>query len=423
MDRRKFLSAAALLAVAPALNSKSEKKIWIPEFSGFDEEQYWKEIRALFPLEAGKVYLNNGTMGLTSIPVLQTLEKSFLHASATGSYPSHNENLQKSIGDIIGAQAHQIAITKNVSEGTNHACWGIKMKRKDEVIMTIHEHVGGCLPWINRAKKDGIVIRTVELGKTADETLKIIEAAITKRTRVIAVPHIPCTIGQILPVKEICSLARSKGIVSAIDGAHPLGMIQFNVKEMGCDYYYGCIHKWALGPLGVGFFYASDNALSETNCTHVAAYSSDSFSMITKPPQMGEFVKGAQRFSYGTFCGPLWDGAEKALELYRTIGPEKIENRGKYLAKYLQEKVMEFEGKTEMVTPTEAISRGCQIGFRIKNGNPKANSEFVNKCREIGIILRHVGESNIDCIRVSTHYYNNNNEIDMFANELKKYIG
>ena len=84
---------------------------------------------------------------------------------------------------------------------------------------------------------------------------------------------------------------------------------------------------------------------------------------------------------------------------------------------------MEFEGKTEMVTPTESISRGCQIGFRIKNGTENANLDFITKCREKGIILRYVSESGIDCIRVSTHYYNNADEIGILADELKKYIG
>lgn len=423
MDRRHFLSAAALLAVKPQLDFRSLQISSFEKTHISGSEPDWEQLRNLFPLEKSKTYLNNGTMGITPYPVLMELERAFRHVAEHAAYPSHNDKLQKAIGDLIGAAPEEIAITKNVSEGTNHTCWGIDLRKKDEVILTTHEHVGGSLAWMNRARLDGIVIKTIEPGKDAAETLERIDAAITKKTRVIAVPHIPCTTGQIFPVKEICSLARSKGIISAIDGAHPLGMIQFNVKDIGCDYYYGCVHKWALGPVGVGFFYASNDVIDQTRCTHIAAYSSDGFNMKTSPPDMGNYVKGAQRFSYGTFCGPLLEGALKALNWYNYVGPAQVEKRSRGLATTLQQKVMEFEGRTEMVTPTEDKSRGCQIGFRIKNGNEKANSEFVNRCREKGIILRYVGESGIDCIRVSTHYYNNEADIDLLIAELKATIG
>lgn len=362
-------------------------------------------------------------MGITPLPVLNELHESFLKTAETGHYPSHSDELLKTLGELTGAAVSELTITKNVSEGTNHVCWGVPMKRKDEVILTTHEHVGGALPWMNRARLDGIVIKTVELGKTAAETLDNIAAAITKKTKVIAVPHIPCTIGQVLPVKDICALARSKGIISAIDGAHPLGMIQFNVKDIGCDYYYGCIHKWALGPLGVGFLYINQDILEKTRCTHIAAYSNTDFNMKSNPPTMGGLVETAHRFTYGTYCGPLWVGALKALNFYKSIGPERIEARSKGLAKGLQEKLLEMGSKVEMATPVEDISRACQISFRIKNGNAKANQEFLAECSKKNFVLRYVGESGIDCIRVSTHYYNNESEVQALVDELKRYLG
>ncbi|MCC7297730.1 MAG: aminotransferase class V-fold PLP-dependent enzyme [Bacteroidia bacterium] len=423
MERRKFLSAAALLAISPSLGAEIFPKTTMPSLPSMPNEEDWNTIRNLFPLKSDKIFLNNGTMGITPLPVLHYMQHAFLETAENGSYPSHNDDLQKLLGGLIGAELDELTITKNVSEGTNHVCWGIPLKKKDEVILTTHEHVGGALPWINRARLEGIVIKTINPGKTAAETLKNIEAAITKKTRVIAVPHIPCTIGQIFPVKEICALARSKNIISAIDGAHPLGMLSFNVKEIGCDYYYGCLHKWALGPLGVGFLYINKTILDQTRCTHIAAYSNTDFNMNATPPTMGGLVNTAHRFTYGTYCGPLWSGAVKALEFYKHIGPERIEKRSRGLTTTLQNKLLEFGNKIEMLTPTEEISRGCQIGFRIKNNNPKANQEFISECNKKRIILRYVGESGIDCVRVSTHYYNNETEVERLIEELKTFLG
>lgn len=422
MKRKSFLSAAALLALHGKSAAAGLDITQVP--ADPEDESYWQALRSsLFPLEQGRVYLNNGTMGLTPYPVLSALNKGFENVAEKGAYPGHNDDLTRLLASLIGCDFSEIAITKNVSEGINHACWGIPMKKGDEVLMTLHEHVGGSLQWMNRARLDGIVIRKFELGKTAEETLNNLEKAITKKTRVIAVPHIPCTIGQILPVKEICALARSKGIKTAIDGAHPLGMIQFNVKDIGCDYYSGCLHKWALAPLGLGFFYISKDVLEETRCTHVAAYSTDSFNMSTDPPDMGKMVPTAHRFYYGTFCGPLFEAGVAALKLYKNIGPERIERRARGHAEYLQQQLLAMGERIEMLTPVEERSRGAQIGFRIKNGNAKASQEFCNQMHGKKIILRYVGESGIDCVRVSTHYYNSREEIDLMLSELKTYLG
>ena len=112
-----------------------------------------------------------------------------------------------------------------------------------------------------------------------------------------------------------------------------------------------------------------------------------------------------------------------AVKLYKSIGADKIEKRGRGMATYLQNHLLEFGNKIDMVTSTEEISRGCQIGFRIKNGKTGANQDFLAQAAKKNIVLRYVGESGIDCIRVSTHYYNQYEEVDLLLGELKTYLG
>ncbi len=364
---------------------------------------YWDFIRTLFPLKSDLTFLNNGTMGITPYPVLEALNKSFHHIAENGAYPMHDGSFEENLGQILGCKGSELAITKNVSEGVNLACRAIALKKGDEVIITLHEHVGGCAAWLYRAKTEGIVLKLATLGATAEETLNNIKAVKTKNTKVIAVPHIPCTIGQVLPVNEICAWAKANGIISAIDGAHPLGMLQMNLKEMGCDYYSGCFHKWLLGPIGTGFFYASEEILSHSAIHHVAAYSVDKFDMSTTPPSMGELVNKTARYSYGTFPGPMYDGAKAAMQFYQKIGPALIEKRVKYLSKEVMTGLMEINNNPslkfpvidpsrsqngvdnssnnslpvawkmhhsqgpviEVLTPSEDASRGAQVGFRI----------------------------------------------------------
>jgi selenocysteine lyase/cysteine desulfurase len=485
MERKHFLTLGAGLTVGgligkSALNGEniSGAKTKISDYK-FDPEKpfpispegdvnhpehdspYWDFIRTLFPLKSDLTFLNNGTMGITPYPVLEALNKSFHHIAENGAYPMHDGSFEENLGQILGCKGSELAITKNVSEGVNLACRAISLKKGDEVIITLHEHVGGCAAWLYRAKTEGIVLKLAALGATAEETLNNIKSVKTKNTKVIAVPHIPCTIGQVLPVNEICAWAKANGIISAIDGAHPLGMLQMNLKEMGCDYYSGCFHKWLLGPIGTGFFYASEEILSRSAIHHVAAYSVDKFDMSTTPPSMGELVNKTARYSYGTFPGPMYDGAKAAMQFYQKIGPALIEKRVKYLSKEVMNGLMAINDNPslkfpviEVLTPAEDASRGAQVGFRIhehpskiassnaqvtKEGTPtaitamsqslvtgtstpQASQRFCDFARKNNVILRYVAENNIHCVRVSTHYYNNKKDINRFFEVLQMFL-
>ena len=410
-----------------------------PEHDG----PYWDFIRTLFPLKTDLTFLNNGTMGITPYPVLEALNKSFHHIAEHGAYPMHDGSFEENLGQILGCKGSELAITKNVSEGVNLACRAIALKKGDEVIITLHEHVGGCAAWLYRAKTEGIVLKLAALGATAEETLNNIKAVKTKNTKVIAVPHIPCTIGQVLPVNEICAWARANGIISAIDGAHPLGMLQMNLKEMGCDYYSGCFHKWLLGPIGTGFFYASEEILSRSAIHHVAAYSVDKFDMSTTPPSMGELVNKTARYSYGTFPGPMYDGAKAAMQFYQKIGPALIEKRVKYLSKEVMNGLTEINDNPslkfpvfEILTPSKIAATNIQstnAESPISNSaviqtlvpgtsTPQASQRFCDFARKNNVILRYVAENNIHCVRVSTHYYNNKKDINRFFEVLQMFL-
>ncbi|MGH9641520.1 MAG: aminotransferase class V-fold PLP-dependent enzyme, partial [Terriglobales bacterium] len=119
--------------------------------------------------------------------------------------------------------------------------------------MTDQEHPGGEHPWDLRAKRYGIVVKKLALPRPAQNPAQVVQVfndAITPRTRVIFFSHITTVTGVVLPAKEICALARSKGILSAVDGAHVPGMMRLNLHELGCDMYSSSPHKWLQAPKG-----------------------------------------------------------------------------------------------------------------------------------------------------------------------------
>ncbi len=418
-NRRDFLKQGALLAGAVAFTPNLALSAAPLPINNTDDEAYWKLVREQFPLSKDRIFLNNGTLGPSPYGVIHEVQNDMLDVDTTGRYGGHDELAIEALAEFLNTKHTEISLTRNVTEGINIACWGLPLTKGDEVIMTNHEHVGHAVPWLNRAKLDGVVITVINLGKTADETLTNIKNAISKKTRVISVPHIPCTIGQILPVKAICELAKQNNIWSIIDGAHPPGMLVTDLKDLGCDVYISCCHKWMCGPKGTGFLYVSEAKRNQIQAYYGGGGVDTGWDMLSKPPILNGYAENGHRYFYGTQNYSMFKGITKAIEFQNQIGKAFIEKRVRALATYLQENLIKLSSNLEMLTPTEAISRGAQVSFKIKD---REMTKLQIHCNEQHITTRYVAENNINCLRISTHIYNNQTEIDTFLTAVDKFI-
>lgn len=422
-SRRNFLRSASVMAALSLSELTAMASAAHVQTGGKpvdeNDDGYWANIRLMFPLSKDLIYLNNGTFGPSPYPVIEAVKVGMMESDMNGQYGNWENTISK-IAEFVGASADEIALTHNVTDGINIGCWGIPLQKGDEVIITTHEHMGNAMPWLNRQKLHGIVIKTYTPAPTAAETLNRINSIITKKTRAIATPHIPCTQGQILPVKEICALAREKGIFSIIDGAHGPGMIPLDLHDMGCDTYATCSHKWMLGPKGTGFLYVRKE-FQETLKPYTIGAGGDNgkWDLLTTPATTSDYVDSAHRYMAGTQSNGLYKGVGAAIEFIESIGADNIYRRLKYLGKYTQDSLLAFGDKVELLTPTEERSRGAVNGFRIKNVEYQ---KFYTMCAENKIRIRGVNENGLNSLRVSTHIYNSKEEIDFLMEIVKKAI-
>jgi L-cysteine/cystine lyase len=420
-NRRSFIKSASALAALSLSElgaiSASAQIATDGKPVAADDDAYWKNVRQLFPLTKDWTYLNNGTFGPSPYPVIDAMRTAQMDQDMNGNYGAYDATPPK-LAKFLGADKDEIALTHNVTEGINIACWGAPLKRGDEVIITTHEHVGNFNPWMSRQKLHGIVIKKYTPAPTAAETLERINALITKRTRAIVTPHIPCTQGQVLPVKDICRLARDKGLFSLIDGAHGPGMLPLDLHDLGCDTYASCTHKWMLGPKGTGFLYVRKD-MQDTIQTYYGGAGTDDgkWDLMTDPVTTGAYAPSAHRYFGGTQANGLYAGVNASIDFIETIGMMNIHNRIKSLGKYTQDKLLEFGDKVELITPTEEISRCAVNGFRIKGVD---YHKFFDKCVENKIRIRSVAECGLNSLRVSTHIYNNKDEVDQLMDLIKK---
>ncbi|WP_296704905.1 aminotransferase class V-fold PLP-dependent enzyme, partial [Algoriphagus sp.] len=257
-SRREFLQKLSLGTLAPGLlGFKSKISSINPINHRLKGDDFWENVREQFPLTRNRVYMNNGTFGPSPTPVLEALKNSFDETNTIGEYGQINP-LRGKLAEFVRIKEAEISLTHNTTEGINIMVWGLPLKAGDEVIITYHEHAGNAIPWLNRAKLDGVVLIPFEPALTQSENLDLIKKLVTPRTKVIAVPHVTCTTGLVMPIKEISEFAKNKGIYTAIDGAHGAGTFDLNLKELGADFYASSYHKWVLGPNGSGFLYVNE---------------------------------------------------------------------------------------------------------------------------------------------------------------------
>jgi selenocysteine lyase/cysteine desulfurase len=345
VDRRGFLSSfAGAAAVGAAMNFGGELFAQLAQAPGqlpdrslydSDEEAYWTELRKQFLIPADEVYLNNGTVGSSPAPVLRAIfdgynETEKMAQSDPEDYPiwgyaAWNE-FRDPLAAFVGCKRDEIALVRNATEANSYIANGLDMKPGDEVLMTDQEHPGGEQPWNLRAKRYGIVVKKVALPKpvpNAAAVLNLINDAITPRTRVLFFSHITTATGVVLPTKELCALARSKGILSAVDGAHVIGMMALNVRDLGCDMYTSSPHKWLMAPKGTGFLYVRDEVIDRLWNTIVTAGWDD--------PKLR-----AERFQrIGSSNVPSLCGMRAAVTLANDIGLDRIERRHRKMADYI----------------------------------------------------------------------------------------
>lgn len=403
-NRREFMGVLGLTSVGLALTKKNNLYV-------ADE---WEQVREVFPLQHSRAYFNNGTFGPSPNVVLQTINQKLTESNTTGEY-GHTDEYRKVLADFVGVKSSELSLTHNTTEGINIACRGLALKAGDEVIISLHEHVGNALPWLNRAKQDGLKLITFEPKGTSEENFDTIKKLITAKTKVIAIPHITCTTGLVFPVKEIAAMAKKKGIITAIDGAHAPGTFDLDLKDLGVDFYASSCHKWMLGPNGTGFLYVSEEHLPTHKPIFVGAYSDESWSLT--PPELTAYNPTAHRFDYGSQSMPMYAGAAAAADFHTGLGKKKIEARIMELSTYFYEGMAEMKTTYDILTPAELSSRAGMTTIKHKTKDYRTLANAVSKD---GFRIRVVPEAGLEAIRISTHIYNSFEEINGLLKSLER---
>lgn len=380
------------------------------------EVAYWTEIRKQFYLRDGVTFLNGGSVGPSAKPAI---EKTIRLMRKMESDPLQYQGklvardmeiAREKLGKFVGTSPARIALVQNTTMGMNIPAQGLRYKRGQEIVMSDQEYPAIQSLWRYIAKRDRLKLREFPLPTPPSNPQDIVDAYaehMSDHAAVMVFSHVYYTTGLAVDVRALSALASRYGALSAIDGAHAVGMIPMNIEDIGCDFYTSSCHKWLLAPKGVGMLY-----MAEKHQNKVLP--------LIKGYNMRNAETASKYDMTGTRDMTHHAGLGYAIDYQNKIGWEsRIRPYCKGLAAYLQKRVTDIPGGRLMI-PADPDQSGFLTCFTIDG----------IKMGEIGRILFEdysietamTRPNGTLSFRISTHFYNNYDDIDKFIASIQEII-
>lgn len=322
-----------------------------------------------------------------------------------GVWMNKMEKVRTKLAGFIGAETDEVAFTLCTGCGSNIAVNGIDWRQGDNVVIDELEYPTD-FHVLNALKKKGVEVRIArhENGVVSPE---MIEQHVDHATRAIVVSHVSYINGYRHNLKVLADIIHAREGYLIVDAAQSIGGVNVDVKKEDVDFLTGIPYKWLCGPNGLGFLYIKKDLIPSVEPDRLGWASTDDFisleSMESKPlPQT------ARRFEYGTLAFESIYGLDASLDLINTLGINAIEKRNYSLINRLRNGLQ----KRNIIPFTPEDNKSPILTFHVDD--EKIMGTELKK-RNIRITARRWFKGHI---RVSPHFYNNENDIDLFLEAL-----
>lgn len=380
------------------------------------DERFWADLRAGFVMPPGYVCLNAANLCPSPARVLDAYFDSTKSVDRDPS-PQNRESTRQgreaarqALAASLGATPEEIVITRNTSESNNLVSSGLDLKAGDEVLIFSDNHPSNHAAWRQKAERFGFTVRTIEQVNPhpgAEYYLETFGRQITPRTRVVAFTHVTASVGDLLPARELCRLAREHDALSLVDGAQSFGVLDVDLADMQPDFYTGSAHKWPCGPKESGVLYINARVHHRIRPSIVSLYP-------------GEVGISRTMEAFGQRDEAAIIGFGEALALQSAVGRAAIERRARELSQRLIDGLKRIDGITVWTHPDPARSAAV-VSFRPGNLDARRLHQALYERDHIVCAVR--GGSDRGGLRFSPHFYNLLSDIEHTLEAVRRYVG
>lgn len=392
-------------------------------------------IRKDFPplqRENPPVYLDSACMALKPRQVIDAVEEYYrefpgchgrsLHSIATKVTEKVWESREK-VARMLGAEDNEIVFTKNSTEALNLLAYALRLERDKVILGTDREHNSNLVPWLYKARREGLTYKTVPSGEDGVFSMENFREMLGPQVGLVAMVHTSNLDGTTIPAKEVIQEAHDVGALVVLDAAQSVPHGGVDVKDMDVDFLVFSGHKM-MGPTGTGVLYGKWELLKDLSPfilggDTVKETRYDSYVLL--PPPM-RYEAGLQNYA-----GIAGLGA--AVDYLTRLDPEEIREHEIKLNRVITEGLLNVED-VKIIGPEEPERRGSICSFYSPRINPQDIAIYLDQTYRIEI------RSGMHCVhswflsrgirgsaRASLYIYNTLEEAKLFAEAVEEFLG
>jgi cysteine desulfurase/selenocysteine lyase len=360
--------------------------------------------RTEFPVSQRLAYLDHAAVSPLPVRTAHLLHERIAALQDPSLEQGHRERYaaeaQERLGRLLNVPPTQIALLTNLGEAMATVANGLDLRPGDEIVIPEKEFSSLVYPWLLQERRGAKIVWVSKPGASTD--LDRIEAALTPRTRVVALSHVEFLNGYRHDMVALGALCRARDVLLAVDVTQSLGALPVDVAAWGADVAAAHGYKWLMAFHGIAALYVSERAMDQVQPTVpgrssvAGGFASLDFALDWHPD--------ARRYQSG---GPNWTGAAaiaRSLSLTEEIGIDRAGRQARSVIDRL------FDGLAGLpVTITSDLRpdhRSSIMSFTF--GSTERDATFVKRAKEAGV---YVGVRNLG-VRVAAHYWNSADDAD-----------
>ena len=392
------------------------------------------DLKKDFPIlnERSITYLDSGATTQKPVQVINAIDEYYkttnanvhrgaysLSVEATAKYEEAREKVARFINS---PSAEQVIFSKNATESLNLIAYSYgmeKLKKDDEIVLSIMEHHSNLVPWQKVAKTTGAKLNYMYINDEFEISDEEIESKITDKTKIVGITHVSNVLGTINNVKKIIKQAHKKGAIVIIDASQSIPHMKIDVQDLDCDFLVFSGHKM-LAPLGIGVLYGKKQLLNDMTPFLMGG---DMIEYVYE--QETTFAPLPNKFEAGTQNIEGVIGLAAAIDYIENIGYERIAQIEDEVVNYAREELSKLDFLELYITPNKQ-NHSSVISFNIKGVHPHDVASILdtygvcvrsgNHCAQP--LMRYLG---IDSTcRASFYLYNTKEDVEKLVEALNK---
>lgn len=360
----------------------------------------WRAVREQFLLSRDFIHLAGFFLASHPTAVRAAIERHRhgLDRDPIGYWHEHEEKQEAAVlgaaASYLGVDPTEIALTDSTTMGLGLLYGGLALREGQEILTTTHDHYSTEISLRLRAERTGATVRQIPLYQdlrhlSKTQLVETLVANIRPNTRVVAVTWVHSSTGLKLPIHEMglamakinTSRAEQDQIILCVDGVHALGVEEFHLSEVGCDFFVAGTHKWMFGPRGTGLVWGHQRAWPLAQAI-IPTFNGQAYEMWMKLAPSKELPKSVAMTPGGFHSFEHRWALDEAFKFHQAIGKARVTQRIYELNQQLKQGLAKMPHITLHTPISQDLSSGI-VCFEVAGLTVR---QVIERLKEKGII-------------------------------------